>query len=192
MHCYSDLIHLFEQTFYLEYNTKLVKGGDEPIYLPANELCPYHQIVFAHGYFASALHEIAHWCLAGAARRLLEDFGYWYVPDGRTAEQQQVFEQVEIKPQAIEWSFCVAANKSFNVSADNLSGEAGDTTNFKRNVHSQVQYYLQHGFPPRAQKFIQVLASFYQVSLPLSIGQFTLDCVTNDKELDDKEIVADV
>ncbi len=181
-HHYSDLIRLFEQSFYRRYNTKLIRGDDEPVYLPANEQCSYHQIVFAHGYYASALHEIAHWCLAGEARRQLEDFGYWYVPDGRNAEQQKSFEQVEIKPQAIEWAFCVAANKRFNVSVDNLNGEEGDTDGFKRNVYRQVKYYLQEGFPARAQEFIEMLAHFYQVSLPLTIEQFEID----------KELIADV
>lgn len=55
--------------------------------------------------FNSALHEISHWTIAGAKRRLLPDLGYWYAPDGRTKEQQDLFEQVEIKPQAIEWLF---------------------------------------------------------------------------------------
>ncbi len=36
---------------------------------------------------------------------LLPDLGYWYAPDGRIEEQQALFEQVEIKPQAIEWLF---------------------------------------------------------------------------------------
>ncbi|WP_206484502.1 elongation factor P hydroxylase [Thalassotalea sp. G2M2-11] len=174
-HNYQDLIGLFEQTFYANYRTKLIKGDDEPIYLPANEQCPYHQIVFAHGYFSSALHEIAHWCIAGAERRLQEDFGYWYIPDGRTAEQQQTFEQVEIKPQAIEWAFCQAAKKKFYVSADNLHGAQADTTSFKHHVYQQVKQYLQTGFPPRAQMFIEALARFYHVELPLTIEQFQLD-----------------
>ena len=45
---------------------KLIKGEDEPIYLPASETCKFNQIIFAHGYYASALHEISHWCLAGS------------------------------------------------------------------------------------------------------------------------------
>lgn len=53
--------------------------------------------------FNSALHEISHWTIAGKERRLLADLGYWYAPDGRTREQQALFEQVEVKPQAIEW-----------------------------------------------------------------------------------------
>ena len=174
-HNYQDLITLFEYTFFSQYQTVLVKGDDEPIYLPANEHCSHHQIIFAHGYFSSALHEIAHWCLAGDARRLLEDFGYWYLPDGRNESQQAQFEQVEIKPQAIEWAFCLAANKSFNVSVDNLNGSEANTTAFRLKVFQQVKHYLASGFPPRAKLFINALAQHYQVSLPLTVAQFELD-----------------
>jgi len=130
-HHYQDLINLFEKTFFEQYNTRLVKGEDEPIYLPLSKEYPYHRIVFAHGYFASALHELAHWFVAGKERRTLEDYGYWYQPDGRDEAQQKIFEGVEIKPQAIEWALSVASNKSFNVSADNLNGAEADTVNFK-------------------------------------------------------------
>jgi elongation factor P hydroxylase len=181
-HNYHDLIHLFEQNFYASFNTRLIKGGDEPLYSPANEECTYHQIIFAHGYYASALHEISHWCMAGDARRQLEDFGYWYMPDGRNAEQQKIFEQVEIKPQAIEWAFCVAADKKFNVSADNLNGAAPDTVAFKENVYQQVQQYLIGGFPVRAQQFINTLANFYQVPLPLTSQHFSKYSVVANKE----------
>ena len=174
-HHYQELITLFEQTFFNQYQTRLVKGQAEPIYLPATQNCNYHQVVFAHGYYSSALHEIAHWCLAGQARRLLEDYGYWYLPDGRDHQQQKQFEQVEIKPQAIEWAFCVAANKSFNVPADNLNGCEPDISKFRLSVYQQVNIYLQKGFPERAQKFIEVLANYYQVSIPLTLSQFELD-----------------
>lgn len=49
-HHYQQLIDIFEQCFGEEYNTKLVKGDDEPVYLPADEQTPYHRIVFAHGF----------------------------------------------------------------------------------------------------------------------------------------------
>ena len=173
VHQVDDLIKLFEQTFYADFNTKVVKGDDEPIYLPANEQCPYHQIIFAHGFYASALHEIAHWCLAGPKRRLLEDFGYWYLPDGRNAEQQAKFEQAEIKPQAIEWALSVACGKAFDVSVDNLNGEAEpDRFAFKAKVWQQVQVYLSQGFPPQSQQLIQALAEYYQVPLPLTLASF--------------------
>lgn len=172
-HTIEDLIALFSSTFFADYNTRLIKGNDEPIYLPTSEVCSYHQIVFAHGYFSSGLHEIAHWCIAGKERRLKEDFGYWYEPDGRNEQQQKIFESVEIKPQAIEWAFCIAANKKFNVSADNLNGAEADTQAFKAAVFKQVEYYFEHGFPQRAQQFIDALATFYKTELPLSIERFS-------------------
>ena len=162
MHSYQDLIVLFNATFSDTENTVLVKGDNEPIYLPANNTRQDHQIVFAHGYFASALHEIAHWCIAGKQRRLLEDYGYWYNPDGRDVKQQAEFEKVEVKPQAIEWAFSCAAGKPFRVSTDNLNGAAVDTQGFQDAVKQQVMFYLKHGFPPRAAQFIGVLQRFYQ------------------------------
>lgn len=174
-HNTHDLISIFNETFSKAFNTRLIKGGDEPLYSPASKQCHYHQIIFAHGYYSSGLHEISHWCLAGKERRLLEDFGYWYIPDGRNEKQQKTFEQVEIKPQAIEWALCIAAQKKFNVSADNLNGFEADTHEFKRNVHHQVQQYLKGGFPHCAQQFIEALAVFYQTPLPLCIEQFQLD-----------------
>ena len=172
-HHYQDLIVLFEQTFAERFNTRLIKGGNEPIYLPADDQVSYHRIIFAHGYYASALHEISHWCIAGEARRLLEDFGYWYLPDGRDQDQQSQFEQVEIKPQAIEWAFCVAAGKPFTVSVDNLNGDfEPDRFAFQAKVYQQVKQYLDTGFPARADDFIRALANFYQIPYPLSIAQF--------------------
>ncbi|MFT4993777.1 MAG: elongation factor P hydroxylase [Paraglaciecola sp.] len=160
-HRYQDLCRLFDQCFAQSENTRLIKGQGEPVYLPAGNKQDHHQIVFAHGYFASALHEIAHWCIAGEQRRLLEDYGYWYCPDGRSSQQQGEFEQVEIKPQAIEWAFCVAAKKRFCVSTDNLHGAQPDTLTFQAKVQQQALHYLQQGFPIRAQQFIRVLQCFY-------------------------------
>jgi elongation factor P hydroxylase len=76
-------------------------------------------------------------------RRKLPDLGYWYAPDGRTAEQQALFEQVEIKPQAIEWLFATAFGRKFRVSLDNLTGEGGDGALFKDNVFNQVKRFFQ-------------------------------------------------
>ncbi|MEP1552182.1 MAG: elongation factor P hydroxylase [Paraglaciecola sp.] len=160
-HRYQDLIELFDKTFAESERTLLVKGEDEPIYIPAKTADNKHQIVFAHGYFASALHEVAHWCIAGKARRLLEDYGYWYCPDGRDAEQQAEFEKVEVKPQAIEWAFSLAAGKSFRVSTDNLNGAPVNAEKFQAAVKEQLTQYIDLGFPPRAQQFIEVLQTFY-------------------------------
>lgn len=146
-HHYEQLIEIFNGCFAEEFNTRLIKGDDEPIYLPADAQVPYHRIVFAHGFYASALHEISHWCIAGKARRELVDFGYWYCPDGRDAQTQSQFEDVEVKPQAFDWLFCVAAGYPFNVSCDNLEGDIEpDRVAFQRRVHAQVMAYLEQAF----------------------------------------------
>lgn len=158
----DDLITLFNDCFLQRYNTKLAYGGDEPVYIPANQQQPHHMIFFAHGYFSSALHECAHWLLAGKARRALMDYGYWYAPDGRNAEQQALFQQVEVKPQALEWVLTKATGHRFQLSFDNLTGSVEDTTQFQTAVAQQRLYYEQYGLPPRAQLFHQALLRYYQ------------------------------
>lgn len=155
-HHYEQLIEIFNSCFADDFNTRLIKGDDEPIYLPADAEVPYNRIVFAHGFYASAIHEISHWCIAGKARRELVDFGYWYCPDGRDAQTQSQFEDVEVKPQALDWLFCVAAGYPFNVSCDNLEGDfEPDRVVFQRRVHAQVMDYLTNGIPERPARFIK-------------------------------------
>ena len=173
----TDLMHLFDGLFAETERTRLIRGDGEPEYLPASETCPYHQVIFAHGFYESALHEISHWCIAGKARRLLPDFGYWYEPDGRTAEQQRQFEQVEIKPQALEWILSVACGRRFRISADNLNGDdpdqlAGEQA-FRAAVCDQAQTYLRDGLPPRAEMLKQALLDYYQRHSALAAYRFT-------------------
>ncbi|WP_375750778.1 elongation factor P hydroxylase [Vibrio sp. HN007] len=171
-HLYQDLITIFNQTFYDEFNTKLELGGDEPIYLPADEKVSFHRIIFARGFYASALHEIAHWCVAGPKRRLLEDFGYWYEPDGRTEQVQAEFEKVEIRPQAYEWILSMSASFPFNVSCDNLHGDfEPDRLAFMAKVHKEVSGILDSGMPPRVKALSEALRDFYHQS-ELDIAQF--------------------
>ncbi|MDP5254753.1 MULTISPECIES: elongation factor P hydroxylase [unclassified Vibrio] len=164
-HRYQDLIELFDRTFFDSYQTRLVLSPDEPIYLPADDEVPYHRIMFAHGYFASALHEIAHWCVAGPKRRLLEDFGYWYQPDGRDENAQARFEQVEIRPQAYEWILSVSAGFPFTVSCDNLNGDfEPDRLAFMHSVHHEVMTILEQGLPTRVAQLSQALRQFYAIA----------------------------
>jgi elongation factor P hydroxylase len=176
MHNYSQLIDIFNQSFKEQWGTELVRGADEPIYIPRTAYYPYDRVIFAHGYFASALHEVSHWCIAGDKRRRLTDFGYWYNPDGRTEQQQQEFELVEVEPQALEWIFCKAANFKFSVSLDNLSGDisaaAQTAQTFKDKIWKQAQQYLCDGLPTRAKIFVDVLAANYRSNEPLSSIEF--------------------
>ncbi|MCW8328217.1 elongation factor P hydroxylase [Photobacterium sp. SDRW27] len=171
-HNYNDLIQVFNQTFLTTFNTELLLGGDEPIYLPADNEHQHHRIIFARGYFASALHEIAHWCIAGPKRRLLEDYGYWYEPDGRTEEVQAEFEKVEINPQAVEWILSASCGFRFQVSCDNLSGNCEpDRIGFTNKVREQVLLYLAQGMPERAKTLSDALREHYQIA-PLQPADF--------------------
>ena len=175
-HNVETIVSLFNQTFIDTYNTELVRGEDEPLYLPADAHHPHHRIIFAHSFFASALHEVSHWCVAGKERRLLEDFGYWYEPDGRSAERQAEFEKVEVKPQAFEWIFSRSAGFKFHFSADNLNGDCNDpTTEFQQAVLQQIQSYLKNGLPTRAQCWSDQLIKAYRPNQPLHTSEFSLE-----------------
>lgn len=173
-HRLEDIIAIFNRCFAREYNTRLVKGGEEPLYVPANADCPYHAIYFARGFYSSALHEIAHWLVAGKERRKLEDFGYWYEPDGRSAARQREFEKVEVKPQAIEWILATAAGFRYIASADNLNGDPGDTQPFKQAVYAQVKAYAENGLPKRAETLRQALAAFYATPDGIDLTRFDI------------------
>jgi len=173
-HSPDQLVKLFNTTFLDSHNTQLICCEEEPIYRPADENNPHHRIIFAHGFFASALHEISHWCVAGKERRLLEDFGYWYEPDGRSAERQAEFEKVEIKPQALEWIFSVSAGFKFHFSADNLALNNQPSEVFKRAIYQQVQSYLTDGLPKRAQMWSDSLINHYRPNKSLNVREFTL------------------
>ena len=154
----ADLERVFRECFFARYQTILIGGGEEPLYLPSPvpRRLP-HRIVYREDYFASALHEVAHWCLAGRDRRRLEDYGYWYVPDGRSVGEQQAFERVEAAPQALEWIFSDACRVPFHLSADNLDGGAGPSSGFERAVRIRRRRLLEDGLPPRARTYRSAL-----------------------------------
>lgn len=168
----GELIAIFNRLFKSSENTELVRGSTEPVYLPADQENRYHRVIFAHGFFASALHEIAHWCIAGRERRLCIDYGYWYAPDGRDADQQRAFERVEVKPQALEWILSRACNKPFRISIDNLNGVSTDSTLFKQRVYQQVLAYCRNGLPDRAQQLVTALQGFYRTAEVLQPGNY--------------------
>ncbi|MEW5250316.1 elongation factor P hydroxylase [Microbulbifer discodermiae] len=156
------------------FNTRLCGGAAEPFYRPAGAGCSYHRIEFTRDYPASARHEAAHWCVAGARRRQLPDYGYWYQPDGRSGEQQALFEQVEVKPQALEWIFARACGAGFRASADNLASGLGPSRSFRQAIWHQVQSYCRQGVNGRAEQFAYALARAFHRPDPLQGGQYRL------------------
>jgi elongation factor P hydroxylase len=186
----DQLIKIFNLLFIERNNTCLAHSHDEPIYLPADQQQSHHRILFAHGFFASALHEISHWCIAGEERRLQVDYGYWYEPDGRNAEKQREFEQVEIKPQAIEWILTKACGRDFNISTDNLNGAAQEIAagreQFAKNVVKQVKIYLLNGLPECADVLKQALLDYYQPNTLLDSDRFQLNELIGAQELPTK------
>lgn len=153
----SDAIEkIFAACFRERYATVLVGGGDEPLYEPGDG-GRLHRVVYRHDYVQSAFHEVAHWCIAGAARRRLRDYGYWYAPDGRTDEQQALFERVEVAPQALEWVFSDAWESRFELSADNLGAGCGPSRAFAEAVARKKRHYLEAGLPRRAATFAAAL-----------------------------------
>jgi elongation factor P hydroxylase len=152
----NDLISLFNREF-SDYNTVLVGGGCEPLYTPERN-GDRARIVFRADYIRSALHEIAHWVIAGEQRRQLDDYGYWYEPDGRSEAQQAAFERVEVLPQAIEKKFCEALALPFRVSVDNLNAEGEvDDSGFATKVEALADTLDQHSMPDRAWQFLEAL-----------------------------------
>jgi elongation factor P hydroxylase len=139
------------------------------VYLPVSAENSFAQIISTHDYFSSILHEVSHWCIAGPERRKLVDFGYWYEPDGRGEMKQKEFEQVEVKPQALEWMFTEACSIKFHLSIDNLEQASsqeeykGASDAFKQAVVDQVLHYLECGnIPKRALIFIEGLLAYFR------------------------------
>lgn len=159
----EELAALFNAAFLTRENTQLCAGAAEPLYLPASNKYPHHRIFFRADYFRSALHEIAHWCVAGKVRRQLLDYGYWYHPDGRNQAQQLAFEAVEILPQSYEWLLSLSAGQSFEVSLDNLQGSyVPDRFGFTQAIIKKAQQLLQQGLPERLEYFCCCLQQHYQ------------------------------
>lgn len=152
-------------------NTYIRGGGEEPLYQPATGRGGQHRIVFRQDYASSALHEIAHWCIAGPRRRRLVDFGYWYEPE-RTAELQTAFETVEARPQALERILSRAAGVKFRISCDNFDESAIDREQMARSVQAATLGYLASGLPKRALVLVDRFRAVTGVRDALQIGSY--------------------
>jgi elongation factor P hydroxylase len=149
------VVATFNRLFKQSEDTVLVAGASEPFYLPGQP----NQVFFRADYVRSALHEAAHWCVAGPRRRGLPDYGYWYTPDGRSAERQTAFFSVEAKPQAIESLFCESLNVAFAPSVDNLLHASSDSAlrAFEDRIGIWRARLLGSGLPRRASRFMAAL-----------------------------------
>jgi elongation factor P hydroxylase len=175
-HCSQRLESVFD-TCFARYHTILRGGYEEPFY-QAPTSGRAGTIQYRNDFFASALHEVAHWCIAGSARRQLDDYGYWYAPDGRDNEQQMAFEAVESKPQALEWFFAKACAYPFKISVDNLGasdGQLPDTRRFSQAVLSQAQQWQCAGLPERAAQFFRALVAEFDSGLSRPSISFKLE-----------------
>jgi hypothetical protein len=173
----ARLEKVFDDCFVSSCNTRLCGGADEPLYQPAVKSAACHVLYYRGDFFASALHEVAHWCIAGAQRRQQLDFGYWYNPEGRSADQQRVFEAVECKPQALEWFFSRACAYRFQVSADNPDLASLGMLNsaaFQRVVLEQALAWQKAGLPARAGVFFAALCREFGTAIAATQLDFTL------------------
>jgi elongation factor P hydroxylase len=161
---------VFELEFGLSHRVCLNGGAEEPLYLPSEH--QPNQIIYTRDYPASALHEIAHWCLASAEQLKLKDWGHWYTPDGRGAEQQRRFQRAEARVQAIEWALSVAAGRPFRESSDNLSGEYIDDMAFKDQIHGHILRFCDRGLPERAGQLFDAFVKTRRENLVLSAALF--------------------
>ena len=138
-----------------QYATLLIGGASEPLYLPARGRQPA-MIRYTHDYSRSALHELAHWAIAGRRRLDLVDYGYWYIASPRNAVAQAAFFHAELRVQALESVFCGICNLDFEVSADNIGTDSGD---FAGRVATLAGSWQRRGLEGRAARIAQMLAA---------------------------------
>lgn len=168
----EEIKSAFEKEFGQSHNIRLQGGAEEPLYLPARPGQVHNQLIYTRDYPASALHELAHWCLASTAQLALKDWGHWYTPDGRTAEQQRTFQRAEARVQAIEWLLSLGAGRPFRESSDNLSGEAIDDSDFKDQIYQCALRFCAQGVPERAGQLFDAFAAARGQKLMLSAALF--------------------
>lgn len=155
-----DIEQCFYDCFFEEYQTRLVGGADEPLYQPKNAELDVHTIFYRADYVSSALHEASHWCLASEEKLLLEDYGFWYIPESeRTIEQQMRFMKVEAKPQALERLFSEQIGLKFRPSLDSFICSENVVKMFHESIENTYQKFLKEGLSGRSFKFFNALAS---------------------------------
>ena len=147
----DEIIGVFNSVFSVTERTVLSGGAAEPFYEPGYPAT----IFFREDFERSALHEVAHWCVAGRFRRQLPDYVSCCRAEGRDSSRQAASYEVETRLQAIELLFCEALDLSFKVSLDNLSVALDDplVIRFADAVCAQAAAFRLNGLPQRAAVF---------------------------------------
>jgi elongation factor P hydroxylase len=153
----TEVAECFNVCFRQSERTVMVGGATEPLYLPAGEERTA-ELHYREDFAASALHEAAHWCIAGNARRARLDFGYDYQPPPRSEPAQAAFFALEIKAQALECLFAQAAGVEFSASADNLNADVKQFEILLKRSTENVRDWLAHTQDSRARRYLQALA----------------------------------
>lgn len=133
-----EICQCFNRLFERRFKVQLRGGGVEPEYIPPAGT-QAGVIIAREDYAASALHEAAHWCVAGAARRKLPDYGYVYLPPPRSAADQARFFDSELRNQAVERYLCAAAGVGFRASADDPGLVLSELAAFEARVCSATK-----------------------------------------------------
>jgi elongation factor P hydroxylase len=152
----ESIAHTFNSTFAARFATVMIGGADEPLYLPASGRFPA-RIFHTHDFAASALHEAAHWCIAGEKRRRLVDYGYGYAPPPRAASDRAAFFALELEAQALESLFASCAGVAFRVSADDFATTAEERHRFASAVARRCEQ-RRHAVSSRAAAFMRALS----------------------------------
>ena len=108
----------------------MIGGAAEPLYLPHTGRIRRAFSIRAD-FAASALHEAAHWCIAGSRRRVLIDYGYRY----DAAAARSATRGTRSLPRSAtcrHWSvlFARVAGMPFRISADDFGDDDGRTRTF--------------------------------------------------------------
>ena len=153
---------VFDVTF--ERDRVRMRGGfDEPVYLPAGHadlIDPgVAEVRYTHDYVASALHEAAHFCVAGARRRGFVDYGYEYIPPPRAAAAKARFFALEAKAQALESIFAAVVGIPFRPSLDDLTATSTDLRTFRGSIAIARDRLEVRGLTRSASRFRSMLAA---------------------------------
>jgi len=152
---HSEIAGCFNISLGRTYRTRLIGGGCEPLYLPGG--AGWSVIRFTSDYAASALHELAHWCIAGRIRRAQLDYGYWYRPPPRTQAEQAAFSRVEVSAQALESKLATVCGLKFSVSMDDPDGCPRVAGHFAELVAAHAARHDQR-LPPRGLALLSALS----------------------------------